>query len=44
VLYCNYGMQTAHIAEKMQRAGFEAYSFKGGTRGVMRWAAEHGAG
>jgi thiamine biosynthesis protein ThiI len=36
VLYCAHGIQTAYIAEKMQNAGFEAYSFKGGLRGIMR--------
>jgi thiamine biosynthesis protein ThiI len=42
VLYCTHGIQTAHVAERMQRAGFEAYSFRGGVRGVMQWAKEHG--
>ena len=42
VLYCQHGIQTAYIAEKMQRAGYEAYSFKGGVRGVMKWAEERG--
>jgi thiamine biosynthesis protein ThiI len=42
VLYCTHGIQTAHAAELMQRAGFEAYSFRGGLRGVMHWAREHG--
>lgn len=32
VLYCAHGMQSAHLAEKMQRHGFEAYSLKGGTK------------
>jgi thiamine biosynthesis protein ThiI len=41
VLYCDQGTQTAHIAELMQRVGFEAYSFRGGTRAVRRWAADH---
>ncbi len=31
VLYCPYGLQSAFIAEKMQQAGFEAYSLRGGT-------------
>ena len=39
VLYCAHGVQTAYIAEKMQRAGYEAYSFKGGVGGLMRWRA-----
>ncbi|MEJ2679406.1 MAG: tRNA 4-thiouridine(8) synthase ThiI [Gemmatimonadota bacterium] len=42
VLYCAQGIQTAYIAEKMQRAGYEAYSFRGGVRGIMKWAASRG--
>lgn len=38
ILYCNYGVQTAHLAELMQRAGYEAYSFRDGLRGIMRYA------
>jgi thiamine biosynthesis protein ThiI len=40
VIYCAHGIQSAYIAERMQRHGYEAYSFKGGVRGVMRWAQE----
>ncbi|MGH7443438.1 MAG: tRNA sulfurtransferase, partial [Longimicrobiales bacterium] len=42
VLYCAHGIQTAYIAEKMQRAGYEAYSFRGGLRGVVRYAEQQG--
>jgi thiamine biosynthesis protein ThiI len=42
VLYCAFGVLTAHVAEAMQRAGYEAYSFKGGSRGMMRYAKEQG--
>ena len=42
VLYCAFGVLTAHVAEAMQRAGYEAYSFKGGSRGVMRYAQGQG--
>jgi thiamine biosynthesis protein ThiI len=38
VLYCGQGIQSAHIAGRMQEAGFEAYSFRGGIAGVRRWA------
>jgi thiamine biosynthesis protein ThiI len=38
VLYCAHGTQTAHLAERLQREGVEAYSFRGGVRGVMRFA------
>lgn len=40
VLYCAHGTQTAHLAERLQREGVEAYSFRGGVRGVRRWAEE----
>jgi thiamine biosynthesis protein ThiI len=42
VLYCSHGMQTAYVAESMQRQGYEAYSFRGGVRGVMKYAQERG--
>ena len=42
VLYCSHGIQTAYLAERMQRQGYEAYSFRGGVRGVMRYAQEKG--
>lgn len=42
VLYCTFGVQSAHLAEVMQRAGYEAYSFKGGLRPLMRYAESRG--
>jgi thiamine biosynthesis protein ThiI len=30
LLYCDVGLKSALIAEKMQKAGFDAYSFRGG--------------
>jgi thiamine biosynthesis protein ThiI len=42
ILYCAHGIQTAYLAERMQRGGFEAYSFRGGVRGVMKYAQERG--
>ena len=44
VLYCDRGVQTAQIAELMQRVGFEAYSFRGGTEGIRRYAESRGRG
>jgi thiamine biosynthesis protein ThiI len=41
VIYCGHGIQSAHVAEKMQREGYEAYSFRGGVRAVRRWAQEN---
>jgi thiamine biosynthesis protein ThiI len=40
ILYCDIGLRTAQLAEKMQRAGYEAYSFKGGARGLREWTEE----
>jgi thiamine biosynthesis protein ThiI len=42
VLYCPFGLQSVVAAEKMQRAGYEAYSFKGGTKALSRYAQEQG--
>ena len=42
VLYCECGVQTAHLAELMQRAGYEAYSFRGGAPRLRDWAARRG--
>ena len=36
VLVCPQGMVSARFAERMQRAGFEAYSLRGGTRKLLR--------
>lgn len=38
VLYCDLGLRTAQLAEKLQRSGYEAYSFKGGVRALREWA------
>jgi thiamine biosynthesis protein ThiI len=39
VLYCAWGIQSAYLAERMQRAGIEAHSFRGGAAALMRYAA-----
>jgi len=39
VLCCRFGTRTAHLAERMQAAGYEAYSFRGGVGGLRRYAA-----
>jgi thiamine biosynthesis protein ThiI len=36
LLVCSQGMVSAQIAERMQRAGFEAYSLRGGTRTLLK--------
>jgi tRNA uracil 4-sulfurtransferase len=36
VLYCGASVQSAQLAEKMQRIGMEAYAFRGGTRALRR--------
>lgn len=42
VLYCAHGIQTAYLAERMQRHGYEAYSFRGGVRGIIKYAQDRG--
>jgi thiamine biosynthesis protein ThiI len=36
VLYCAHGIQTAYLAERMQRAGIEAHSYRGGVSALLR--------
>jgi len=38
VLVCEVGLKSAHLAERMQAAGFRAYNLKGGVRSLMRAA------
>lgn len=40
VLVCEEGTRTAHLAERMQAEGYEAYSFRGGARALRRHARE----
>lgn len=40
VLYCDRGVQSAQIAEKMQREGYEAYAYRGGTAALRKRAAD----
>jgi thiamine biosynthesis protein ThiI len=42
VLYCEFGLKTAQLAEKMQSAGYEAYSFKGGVKAIREYALREG--
>ena len=43
VLVCERGTKTAHLAERMQAEGYEAYSFRGGARALQRQAEEDAA-
>ena len=36
LLYCEVGLKSAFLAEQMRQMGFEAYSFRGGVRGLRR--------
>lgn len=38
VLYCDYGLKSAHLAELMRRTNLRAYHFRGGTAALRRWA------
>src|SRR5438445_564132 len=42
ILYCTLGLHSGYLAEAMQRAGYEAYSFKGGVRGLQAYAQTRG--
>ena len=42
ILYCAFGVQTAYVAELMQREGYEAYSFEGGAAALRRFGEARG--
>ncbi len=37
VLYCEYGLKSAHLADLMRGAGLRAHHFRGGSRALRRW-------
>lgn len=44
VLVCEVGLKSAHLAEKMREAGFEAFQIKGGIKGLMAQAGHEEEG
>jgi thiamine biosynthesis protein ThiI len=38
VLYCEFGLKSAHLAEFMRKQGFRASNFRGGTKALKRLA------
>jgi len=40
VLYCEFGLKSAHLAELMRRNGFDASNFRGGLRALVAHARE----
>jgi len=40
VLYCEFGLKSAHLAELMQRAGYDATHFGGGLKALLAHARE----
>ncbi|RIL00837.1 MAG: tRNA 4-thiouridine(8) synthase ThiI [Proteobacteria bacterium] len=38
VLYCEFGLKSAHLAERMRAEGFDASNFRGALRGVVALA------
>jgi thiamine biosynthesis protein ThiI len=38
VLYCEYGLKSAYLAELMRKEGIDALNFRGGTRELKRLA------
>ena len=42
VLYCEFGLKSAHLADMMRTAGFDASHFKRGSATLMRYARGKG--
>lgn len=43
VVVCEVGLKSAHLAEKMREAGFEAFQLRGGIKGLMELAGREEA-
>jgi thiamine biosynthesis protein ThiI len=41
LFYCEVGLKSAHLAERMRESGFEAYSFRGGVEPLQAYARRH---
>ncbi|MFW5968024.1 MAG: tRNA uracil 4-sulfurtransferase ThiI [Persicimonas sp.] len=41
LLYCEVGLKSAFLAERLQQAGFDAYSFRGGAPALERRVRSH---
>jgi rhodanese-related sulfurtransferase len=42
VLYCEFGLKSAHLAELMRREGFDAAHFRSGLSGLIEYVRERG--
>lgn len=40
VLYCELGLKSAHLAERMHDLGYRAFHFKGGIKSLMQYAVK----
>jgi thiamine biosynthesis protein ThiI len=38
LLYCEFGLKSAHLAERMRQSSFDASNFRGGLRGIVELA------
>jgi len=38
LLYCEFGLKSAYLAERMRQSGFDASNFRGGLRGIVALA------
>ena len=43
LLYCEFGLKSAHLAERMQQRGLHALHFRGGARALRRYAEAESA-
>lgn len=39
VVYCEFGLKSAHLADRMRSAGLDAQHFSGGEKALRKWAA-----
>lgn len=42
LVYCEFGLKSAHLADRMRAAGLDARHFSGGEKALRKWAARRG--
>ena len=39
LLYCEFGLKSAHLADRMRAAGLDARHFSGGEKALRKWTS-----
>jgi thiamine biosynthesis protein ThiI len=42
LVYCEFGLKSAHLADRMRQAGLDARHFSGGEKALRKWTSKRG--